>query len=76
MPTGIIRTQSNIMAFSLRLFFQKISIADVRQGSKYASALPSSVRYVGVDIKTLHADRLFVTRGFNFKSLSRTVWDG
>ena len=38
--------------------------------------LSSSVRNVGVDIKTLHVGKLSFTRGFNFKRLSRTVRDG
>ena len=38
-------------------------------------ALPSSVRNVGVDIKTLDVGKLSFTRAFNFKKLSRTVQD-
>ena len=39
-------------------------------------ALPSSVRYIGVDIKPLDMGKLPFTRAFNFKRLSRTVCDG
>ena len=39
-------------------------------------ALPSSVLNVGVDIKTLHVDKLSFTRAFSYKTMSRTVRDG
>ena len=38
-------------------------------------ALPSSVRSVGVDIKTLEVGKLSFTRAFNFKKLSWTARD-
>ena len=39
-------------------------------------ALPPSVRNVIVNIKILHVGKLFFTRTFNFKRLSKTVRDG
>ena len=42
----------------------------------FICALLSSVRNVGVDLKTLHVGKLSSTRAFNFNSLSRTVRDG
>ena len=39
-------------------------------------ALPSSVFNVGVDIKTLHVDKLSFNRALSYKAMSGTVRDG
>ena len=36
--------------------------------------LPSLVRNIGVDTKTLHVGKVFFIRAFNSKRFSRTVW--